>query len=163
MATTFFLHRIQKNDGAYVKGIEVHTNLNDAIRSFWGRVKTGWNNPQNPDMDFVSCKITDDNGATISKYDMTWLKEGKEAQANVFFLHTIRKDGDTYTKEIDIFDSEDAAKIAYASAMEYGYNNPKFPDITFVSCEITDLLSGGMSLISDKWAKPESEPEGDGE
>lgn len=160
MATTYFLHRIQKNDGAFTKGIEVHDTPDAAIRSFWGRVKTGYNNPQNPNMTFVSCKITDSNGNVYGNYSKTWLKP-EEYAANVFFLHSIRKDGDTYTKAIDPYGDFDSAMVAYASAMEYGYNNPNHPGVTFVSCDITDLLSGGMSLISDTWTKPE--PEGEGE
>ena len=158
MSEKFFLHRIQKESGAFTKGIEAHDNLDDAIRSFWGRVKTGYNNPDNPGMTFVSCKITDNNGGAYPAYNKTWIK-AEEESANVFFLHSIRVEGNTVTKAIDAYDTIDAAMVAYASAMEYGYNNPRFPDVTFVSCEITDILSGGLVLSSDWWTKPEPEPE----
>lgn len=158
MENKYFMHRIQRNDGTFSKGIEVHDNLDDAIRSFWGRIKLGYNNPQNPDMSFVSCKITDGSGNTIAPYNMTWLKETEQEENNIFFLHHIRKDGDTISKDIDVLDSLDAAMVAYATQMEYGYNNPRFANISLVSCEITDLLSGGMVLLDETWVKPE-EPE----
>lgn len=151
----YFLHRIQEDNGAFTKGIEVHENLDDAIRSFWGRVKTGYNNPQSPGMTFVSCKITDEAGAVLPKYNRTWLKQ---AEPNVFFLHSIRVDGETTTKAIDVFDTQEAATVAFATAMEYGYNNPRFPNVSLVSCEITDVLSGGMVLEAETWIKPEPEP-----
>ena len=154
----YFLHRIQKENGTYSKGIEVHTSLDDAIRSFWGRMKTAYNNPQNPSMTFVSCFISDETGGINPDYQGTWLKKGSE-EANEFFLHSIRVDGETVTKEIDVCSTEDDAKRALAVAMEYGYSNPKFPNVSFVSCEITDLLSGGMIIEKDRWNKPESAPE----
>ena len=154
----YFLHRIQKNADVYTKGIEVHDNLDDAVRSFWGRVKTGYNNPQNPGMEFVACKITDSTGATYPKYDSTWLKQSAEIPENVFYFHSIRKEGDTVTKAIDVHTTLDAAMVAFASAMEYGYNNPSHANVKYVFCEITDMLSGGMVLAEDRWVKPE-EPE----
>lgn len=158
MENTFYFHRIQKDDGNYTKGIEVHTSLDDAIRSFWGRMKTAYNNPQNPGMSFVSCFISDVYGTVIMPYKATWLKEESE-DANVFFLHTIRLDGETYTKAIDVCGTMDEAQRNFAAAMEYGYNNPRFPDVQFVSCEITDLRSGGLILARDAWRKAEQEPE----
>lgn len=157
----YFLHRIQQNDGTFTKGIETHENLDDAIRSFWGRVKTGYNNPQNPDMTFVRCKITDESGNVVSPYSRTWLKDGAE-ETNVYFLHHIRVAGEDVTKAIDIYETKDEAMVAFASEMEYGYNNPKFPDVTMVFCEITDLLSGDYVHEQDKWVKvvePEPVPE----
>jgi len=154
----YFLHRIQKDNGTYTKGIEVHDNLDDAIRSFWGRMKTAYNNPQNPGMTFVSCFISDETGSIYPNYLGTWLKEGSE-EANEFFLHSIRVDGETVTKAIDVCSTEDEAKRALAAAMEYGYNNPRYPGVSLVSGSITDLLSGGMLLWNYKWNKPEEEPE----
>lgn len=153
----YFFHRIQKEDGNYSKGIEVHDNLDDAIRAYWGRMKTGYNNPQNPGMEFVSCFISDESGNVYPNYQGTWLKEGSEE--NLFFLHSIRVDGGTVTKAIDTCNTENDARRAFAAAMEYGYSNPKFPNVSFVSCEITDLLSGGMIIEQDRWNKPEPAPE----
>jgi len=158
MENKYLLHRIQKDNGSFTKGIEVHDNLNDAIRSFWGRMKTGYNNPQNPDMTFVSCKITDASGNTVFPYSLTWLKKASE-EVNKFFLHHVRKDGESITKSIDVYNTSDEAMVAFATAMEYGYDNPRFPNVTLVSCSITDLLSGGMELRSETWTKIEPEPE----
>lgn len=151
----YFMHRIQEDNGAFTKGIEVHENLDDAVRSFWGRMKTGYNNPQNPNITFVSCKITDENGAVIFPYNKTWLKDD---EPNAFFLHSIRVDGETVTKAIDSFETQDAAMVAFAAAMEYGYNNPRWPNVSLVSCEITDILSGGVMLENETWRKLEEEP-----
>lgn len=156
MESRYFLHRIQKENGSFQKGIEVHESLNDAIRSFWGRMKTAFNNPQNPNMTFVSCKITDNSGAVIGRYNKTWLKEPDD---NVFFLHHIRIDGETVTKNIDIHETQDSAMVAYAAELEYGYDNPRFQNVSLVSCEITDLSSGGLVLENETWVKPEPETE----
>lgn len=150
----YFLHRIQRANGDFTKGIEVHETLDAAVLSFWGRMKLAYGKSEN---DFVSCKITDETGAIVAPYDMTWLQEG-EPQENKFFLHHIRKDGNSYDKDIDVLNSE----IAYgdfAAQMEYGYGNTRYPNVSFVSCYITDLLSGGMVLQHAAWVKPEPEPE----
>lgn len=150
----YYLHRIQKDNGNYTKGIEVHENMEDAIRSFWGRMKTAYN--ASGTMTFVSCFVEDGNGNIVYPYAATWLKEGTET-TNAFFLHSIRLDGETYTKGIDVYATQDEAQRMFATAMEYGYNNPRFENVSYVSCEITDLLSGGMVLARDAWKKPEEE------
>lgn len=43
--------------------------------------------------------------------------------------------------------------------MEYGYGNTRYPNVKFVCCYITDLLSGGMVLQHEAWSKPQAEPE----
>lgn len=151
---SYYLHRIQKENGNFTKGIEVHSSLDDAIRSFWGRIKTGYNNPDFPNMTFVACKITNESGNVVEDYNKTWLKESEE---NVFFLHSIQVNGENVDKAIDVHATQDAAMVAFAKAMEYGYNNSRFPNVSFVSCEITDLLSGGLVLASKTWVKPEEE------
>ena len=155
MAQKYFLHRIQKEAGAYTKGIEVHDTLDSAILSFYGRMKLGYNNPQKPDLTLMSCKITDSNGSIISKYNRTWQKE--KDPANPIFLHHIRKDGDTYTKDIDICENMDAAQISFAANMEYGYSNPRFPDVEMVSCMITN--QDGFIVTDETWVKAEEEVE----
>ena len=152
---SYFMHRIQKTGDDIQKGIEVHSSLDSAVLSFWGRVKLAYGKSDN---DFVSCKITDESGNVVAPYDMTWLKEGEEV-ANMFFLHHIRKEGDNYDKNIDVLESLDSAKGDFAALMEYGYNNPRHSDVSFVSCYITDLLSGGMVLESGVWVKTVSQPE----
>lgn len=157
MENKYYLHRIQKDNGTYTKGIEIHTSLDDAIRAFWGRMKTAYNNPQNPGMTFVSCFIEDANGNVLTPYSATWLKENSGTE-NDFFLHSIRLDGENYSKSIDAYSTRDEAQRMFATAMEYGYNNPRFPDVSFVSCKITDLQSGGLILARETWTKPEPEP-----
>ena len=146
----YFMHRIQKNAEGFAKGVEVHDTLDSAVLSFWGRMKTGYGKTNNT---FVACKITDEDGSFFPLHDLTWLQNGSEEQ-NVFFLHHIRKDGETYDKQIDVFDSLDAAYGGLAEQMEYGYGNSKFPGVTFVHCFITDLLSGGLILLERSWIKP---------
>ena len=155
MVEKYFLHRIQIENGTVTKGIEVHDTFDSARLSFWGRMKLGYNNPQHPNLVLVSCKITDMNGSIIKPYDDIWYKDMVEN--TTFFLHHIRKDGDTFNKDIDICEDEDAAKLAYAMNLEYGYSNPKFPNVEMVSCMITNI--NGFVVKSETWNKPEPEPE----
>ena len=149
----YFLHRIQKTAESFSKGIEVHDTLDSAVLAFWGRMKTGYGKSNNV---FVSCKITDENGHVVEPYDMTWLKADEELE-NVFFLHHIRQDGETIDKGIDVLDTLDEAYGNLAEMMEYGYGNPKFPNVSFVHCVITDVLSGGLVLLDREWNKPAEE------
>lgn len=146
------MHRIQRENGTYTKGIEVHETLDAALLSFWGRMKLAYGKSGN---DFVSCKITDANGNIVKK--ATWKQNTQED--NKFFLRHIRVDGDTVDKGIDILDSIDTAKGDLAVQMEYGYGNTRYPNVKFVCCYITDLLSGGMVLQHEAWSKPQEEPE----
>lgn len=158
MEEKYFLHRIQEEGGVFSKGIEIHDTLDAAILSFWGRIKLGYNNPQKPNMNYVSCKIKDINGNVIAPYNLTWTR-AIEAFANKYFMHHVRYDGDTPNKDIDICDTFDAARVAFASAMEYGYNNPNHSNVKMVSCEITDIYGNVMTPFDETWLKPEPEPE----
>lgn len=152
MEEKYFLHRIQEENGTFSKGIEVHDTMDAAILSFWGRMKLGYNNPQLQNMTFVSCKITDANGSIVSPYDMTWRKS-VDAD-NTFFMHQIRQDGDSITKGIDAYSSFDDACRMFATAMEYGYNNPQHPNVSFVSCMITDISGAVLQPYSETWQAP---------
>ncbi len=154
MEEKFFLHRIQEENGTFSKGIEIHDAKDTAILSFWGRMKLAYGG--NPAITFMSCKITDINGNVVTPYNLTWNAE--EQYENKFFMHHIRLDGETFTKDIDICDTFDAARSAYAAQMEYGYNNPRHANVAFVSCEITDR-SGSVMIPFDETWKPEEEPE----
>jgi hypothetical protein len=71
---------------------------------------------------------------------------------NKFFMHRIKRTGGTIDKGIEVKETFDAAKQsfhAYLGAYAYGQN----PDTDFVSCHITDLLSGGMVLMEETWLK----------
>ena len=160
MDQKFFMHRIQEENGAFTKGIEVHETKENAILSFWGRMKTAFGG--NPNMDFVSCKITDVNGNVVEPYNLTWNKN--EEFENKFFLHHIRKNGESFVKDIDVCASFDAARSAYAAQMEYGYGNTRYPEVELVSCEITDKSGTVMYPFNETWVKPEPvEPEGESE
>lgn len=156
----FFMHRIQKDNGTYTAGIEVHDTLDAAVLSFWGRMKTAYNNASNPTMQFVSCKVTDENGSVIGGYNLTWIRSGSEGE-NKYFLHHIRLDGETYNKGIDVSETFDAARSAFAAQMEYGYNNGKFPNVKMVSCEITNSAGFVLQPFAETWTKPEEEPVGE--
>ena len=159
---SYFMSRIQRENGNFTTGFEVHDTLEAAQLSFWGRMKLAYGKT---DADFVSCKIIDENGEIVKPYDMTWKAPGDEE--NRFFLHHIRKNGEIFDdKAIDNLGSLDLATGNLAALMEYGYNNQKFPNVSLVYCLITDLLSGGMVLESREWHKveepthePEPEPE----
>lgn len=154
MEQKYFMHRIQETNGVFTKGIEIHDTKDAAILSFWGRMKLAYGGS---DATFVSCKITDINGTVITPYDLTW--NATPEFANKFFMHHIRKDGDTFTKDIDVCDTFDAARAAYAAQMEYGYNNSRHANVELVSCKITDRSGSVMTPFNETWAKPEPEPE----
>ena len=148
------MHRIQEENGTYSKGIEVHDTLESAVLAFWGRMKLAYGASG---ITFMSCKITDSNGNVIRPYDLTWLANPEVE--NTYFLHHIRLDGETFTKDIDICESYDAACASYATQMEYGYNNPRHANVTFVSCEIVNKRGEVMVPYNETWVKHEEEPE----
>ena len=156
MIEKYFFHRIKAEDTVFNKGIEIHDNLDSAIRAFYGYWTYAYNNPANPNVTFVSCRITDGSGAVVGKYDMTWLKAG--VTGNKFFMHYIRHDGGTFAKNIDIFDDFDAAKSAFGAQMAYGYDSPNHANVDFVSCQITDMSGHTLEPYNDTWNKPEPEP-----
>lgn len=157
MEQKFFMHRIQKENGVISKGIEVHDTKDDAVRAFWGRMKTGYNDPNHPGMTFVHCMITDINGAKLAPYDMAWLRPGETLDQ--YFMHHIQLDGETYRKDIDVCETFDAARCSYAAQMEYGYNNPRFPNVSLISCMITDAGGAIMKPFDETWRIPDPEPE----
>lgn len=76
---------------------------------------------------------------------------------NKFFVHQIKGKENTITdKGIVVKDTMEAAKQAYHAylgAYAYGQN----ADTDFVSCHITDVLSGGMVLASETWLRTGNE------
>lgn len=145
----YFMHRIQLENGSYSKGIEVHDTKESAILSFWGRVKLAYG--ASPEITFMHCKITDSDGNVVQPYNLTW--NAGEEYDNKFFMHHIRLEGETFTKDIDVCDTFNAARAAYAAQMEYGYDNGKFPNVTLVSCEITDRSGSVMKPFDETWKK----------
>ena len=149
MENKFFLHRIRKDGENYTTGIEVHDTLDSAIQSFHSQMKMAYNNPNYPNMTYVSCMVTDENDQVLSDYNETWNKE----KVRDFFVHYIRHDGENYTKGIDVQPDYGAACRSFHTHMEYGYNNSKFPNVTMVSSKIAN--SSGLIHKNGAWIKPE--------
>ena len=72
---------------------------------------------------------------------------------NKFFLHRIRKDGGTYTTGIEVHDSLDAAIKSFHSQMKMAYNNPSYPNMTYVSCMVTDENDEIVQGYNETWNK----------
>ena len=155
MMEKYFFHRIKAEGTTFNKGIEVHDSLDSAIRAFYAYWTYAYNN--SPAVTFVSCRVTDGTGAVVSPYEMTWIKTG--VNENKFFMHYIRHDGDSFAKNIDIFDNFDSAKSAFGAQMAYGYDAPNHPNVDFVSCQITDISGHTLDPYNDTWNKPTPEPE----
>lgn len=147
MENKFFLHRIRKDGDNYITGIEVHDTLDAAIQSFHAQMKMAYNNPSYPNMTFVSCMVTDEKDQVVGKYNETWCK----ANISDFFVHSIRHDGDTYTKGIEVQSAYGMACRSFHTQLEYGYGNAKFPNVTFVASKITG--SSGIIHKTESWTK----------
>ena len=73
---------------------------------------------------------------------------------NKFFVHEIKRTGETISKGIVVADTYDAAKQgyhAYLGAYAYGHE----ANIDFVSCMITDM--NGSILMLETWNAPTPE------
>lgn len=147
MENKFFLHRIRKDGDTYNTGIEVHDTLDAAIQSFHSQMKMAYNNPSYPNMTFVSCMVTDEQDQVVGKYNETW----SIANISDFFVHYIRHDGETYTKGIEVQPQYGAACRSFHTQLEYGYNNSKFPNVTFVASKITG--ASGIIHKTESWTK----------
>ena len=153
MENKFFLHRIRKDGENYTAGIEVHDTLDSAIRSFHSQMKTGYNNPSYPNMVYVACMVTNEEDEIVPGYNEAWGVEN----TNDFFVHYIRHDGDNYAKGIDVCSTFTDACRSFHTQMEYGHDNSKFPNITFVASKITG--NRGFAHKTESWTKAEVEPE----
>ena len=75
---------------------------------------------------------------------------------NKFFVHQIKGKDNSIEKGIAVKDTMEAARQtfhAYLGAYAYGQN----ADTDFVSCHITDVLSGGVVLASETWLRSGTE------
>lgn len=153
MEDKFFLHRIRKDGENFNAGIEVHDTLDSAIQGFHSQMKMAYNNPSYPNMQYVSCMVTDEEDHVVPGFNETW---GEENVSN-FFVHYIRHTGDTYTKGINISSSYASALRDFHTQMEYGYGNSKFPTITLVASKITG--ASGTAHKSESWTKKEQAEE----
>ena len=70
---------------------------------------------------------------------------------NKFFLHRIRKDNGVYNKGIEVHDTLDAAIQAFHSQMKMAYNNPAYPNTTYVSCMVTDEEDKIVTDYNETW------------
>ena len=70
---------------------------------------------------------------------------------NKFFLHRIRKDNGTYSKGIEVHDSLDAAIQSFRAQMKMAYNNPSYPNTTFVSCMVTNEEDKIVADYNETW------------
>jgi len=76
---------------------------------------------------------------------------------NKFFMHRIKQENGTFDKGIEVHDSFDAAKASFHAYMgAYAYNNSKFPNVTYVSCKITDTWGNIVRPFDETWIKPET-------
>ena len=71
-----------------------------------------------------------------------------------YFLHEIKRTGETISKGIVVADTLDAAKQGYHAYLgAYAYNHEANTD--FVSCMITDMF--GSILLAETWNAPTPE------
>ena len=73
----YFHHRIKKTNGTYDKGIEVKETFEAAKQSYHAYLGA-YAYGQNPQTDFVSVMITDDNGTMMM--GETWKAEQPEPE-----------------------------------------------------------------------------------
>lgn len=74
----FFLHQIKHTNGAYDKGIVVKDTFEAAKQSYHAYLGA-YAYGQNPQTDFVSCMITNDEGAVL--LNETWQAAQPEPSA----------------------------------------------------------------------------------
>ena len=75
---------------------------------------------------------------------------------NKFFMHRIKRSGETWDKGIEVHETYESAKGAFYAYMgSYAYGRAQDVNVNFVSCEITDMT--GTRLISETWSKVELE------
>lgn len=68
-----------------------------------------------------------------------------------FFLHRIREDNGVYSKGIEVHGTLDAAIQAFHSQMKMAYNNPAYPNTTYVSCMVTDEEDKIVADYNETW------------
>lgn len=70
-----------------------------------------------------------------------------------FFLHRIRKDNDNYIAGIEVHDTLDSAIQSFHAQMKMGYKNPSYPNLTFVSCLVTDNEDNVVEGYNETWKR----------
>lgn len=148
----YFMHRIKEENGEFITGIEVHDTKESAIRSFHGYMKQGYDNPNFPNVTFVACFVENPDGEIEDEYNAFWQRPGMNVD-NKFFFHHTRQDNGTFSKTIDVYNTQAEAEYRFHEEMEYGYGNPNHSKVTFQSCKITERLSR-VVLMDETWVKP---------
>lgn len=149
----YFMHRIKEEDGTFTTGIEVHDTKESAVRSFHGYMKQGYGNPNNKNVTFVSCFVENPQGEIEEEYNAFWQKPGMDVENKYFFHHTRQENG-TFSKNTDVYSTQEETEHRFHAEMEYGYSNPNHPNVTYQSCFVTERLSG-IVLKHEAWVKPE--------
>lgn len=70
-----------------------------------------------------------------------------------FFLHRIRKDNGVYAAGIEVHDTLDAAIKSFHGQMKMAYNNPSYPNMTYISCMVTDSNDNIVPGYNETWNK----------
>ncbi len=79
---------------------------------------------------------------------------------NKYFMHRIKLEDGNWDKGIEIHDTYEKALASYHAYLgSYAYDNPKFPNVTFVSCMITDIWGNVVAGKNETWQKAETTPE----
>lgn len=72
---TFFMHHVKVEGDAIDKQIDVCADF-DAARLAYAKVmELGYGNPMHPDVEYVSCEITDRTGSVLLPFNETWEKQ----------------------------------------------------------------------------------------
>ena len=70
-----------------------------------------------------------------------------------YFFHRIKAEGEAFNKGIEVHDSLDSAIRAFYGYWTYAYNNPSSPNVTFVSCRVTDGSGAVVGKYDMTWLK----------
>ena len=152
----FYFHQIKRIGTSADKGIAVKETLDAAKQSYHAYLGAYAFDPSK-DVDMVSCMITDELGTIL--IGETWNKS-ETVTTGKFYLHQIKRSGETVDKGIVVKDSLDAAKQGYHAYLgAYGYGNVE--SVEFVHCTISNEDEDRF-LMNEQWKKvvePEPEPE----
>ena len=70
-----------------------------------------------------------------------------------YFMHRIKRSGETFDKGIEIHDSLESAKGSYFAYLgAYAYGRAQDTNVNYVQCAITD--GNGSMLFTETWEKP---------
>ena len=71
-----------------------------------------------------------------------------------FFMHRIKRTGETFDKGIEVHPDLNTAKGAYFAYLgAYAYGRAQDTNVNYVQCSVTD--GNGVVLYTETWQKPE--------